>query len=102
MCNRAVGLISRVVESYGIPTVALSINRSFSEKIPAPRTAFIKFPYGAPFGEPGAQHQQMTILRDLLLLLQKAKTPGDIVDLPYKWRRSQYEEVAAQSFIAGS
>ena len=100
MCSRAVGLISRVVESYGIPTVSLSINREWSEKIPAPRTAFVKFPYGAPFGEPGAKNQHMTILRDLFRVLQTAETPGVIVDLPYQWRRTKYPDVPMDSFEA--
>ena len=87
----------RVVESYGIPTVNLSINREFSEKIRAPRAAFVPFPYGAPFGEPGNADQQMTVLRDLLWLLLIARTPGRIVDLPYRWRRSRYTAVDVQS-----
>jgi hypothetical protein len=42
----------------------------------------------------------MTILRELLLLLQTAKEPGILTDLPYKWRRSIYEEVTWDSFVA--
>ncbi len=43
--------------------------------------------------------QQMTILRDLLLLLHTAKEPGILMDLPYKWKRSTYEEVTWDSFV---
>jgi len=43
----------------------------------------------------------MTILRELLLLLQTAGEPGILTDLPYKWRRSIYEEVTWDSFVAG-
>jgi len=43
----------------------------------------------------------MTILRDLLLLLQTATEPGILIDLPYKWRRSSYEDVTWDSFVAG-
>jgi hypothetical protein len=42
----------------------------------------------------------MTILRELLLLLQTAEKPGILKDLPYKWRRSIYEDVTWDSFIA--
>lgn len=42
----------------------------------------------------------MTILRDLLLLLQTAKGPGILTDLPYQWRRSIYGEVTWDSFVA--
>ena len=99
MCNRAVGLISRVIEEHGIPTVSLSINREWSAKVPSPRTGYVKFPYGAPFGEPGNANQQMTILRDLLVLLQTATTPGAILDLPYRWRKSRFGTVDRESFF---
>lgn len=42
----------------------------------------------------------MTILYELLLLLQTAEKPGIIKELPYKWRRSTYEELTWESFIA--
>ena len=102
MCNRAGGLISRVIESYGIPTINHSINRAFTEKIKPPRSVCFNFPYGAPFGEPGNADQQMTVLRDLLLLLQTATEPGVIVDAPYKWRRETYKTLKAGDFAAGS
>ena len=98
MCNRTVGLVSRVVEFYGIPTISLSINRSFAEKIPSPRNGFIKFPYGAPFGEPGHANQHLAILRDLFHLLQKAKAPGEIIDLPHQWKRTRYKDVLPETF----
>jgi hypothetical protein len=100
MCNRTVGLISRVIEESSIPTISLSINREWSEKVRAPRTGFVKFPYGAGFGEPGNLDQQMTILRDLFVILQSATEPGKIVDLPYRWRRSKYEPVEFSTFTA--
>lgn len=66
----------------------------------APRAAFVKFPHGASFGEPDNRLQQMTILRELLLLLQTARQPGILVDLPYKWKRSTYGETTWDSFVA--
>jgi len=42
----------------------------------------------------------MTILRELLLLLQTATEPGVLLDLPYKWRRSIYQEVTWDAFVA--
>ncbi|MFC1850183.1 hypothetical protein ACFL27_08335 [candidate division CSSED10-310 bacterium] len=87
-----------MVEASGIPTISLSINRPWSEKVEAPRTVFVHFPYGAPFGEPGIYKQHLTILRDLLHVLQSAQEPGQIVDLPYKWKRTQYDQVPYDSF----
>lgn len=76
-----------MIESHGIPTVNLSINRGISEKLRAPRTLFVKFPHGASLGEPGARDQQMAILRDLFRLLYDAEEPGQIVEPGYRWRR---------------
>ncbi len=94
MCNRAVGLIARVVESYGICTVALSLNREISRKVESPRCLYLRFPYGAALGEPGNVDQQRTILRDMFDALRTVDCAGTIVDLPYRWRRDGYEPVA--------
>ncbi|NPV58443.1 MAG: hypothetical protein HPY75_02125 [Actinobacteria bacterium] len=93
MCNRAVSLIARVVESYGMCTVALSLNREISEKIGAPRTLYLRYPYGAPLGEPGDVNQQRAILKDMFQALKTIKEPGTIIDLPYRWRRERFGEV---------
>ena len=90
MCNRAVSLIARVVESYGICTVALSLNREISEKISA---LYLRYPYGAPLGEPGNVNQQRTIIMDMLASLFSLEEPGVILDLPYQWRRHQFTPV---------
>ncbi len=94
MCNRAVSLIARVVESYGISTVALSLNRELSEKIGAPRTLYLRYPYGAPLGEPGNVNQQRAILKDMFAALDTIKEPGTIIDLPYRWRRDTFGPVS--------
>ena len=79
-------------------TVCHSINLQWSQKVPAPRTVFVKFPHGASFGEPGNVDQQTTILRDLFWTLQRLETPGEIVEPGYGWRRSTYEPVDPSSF----
>ena len=90
MCNRAVSLIARVIESCGISTVALSLNRELSEKIGAPRTLYLRYPYGAPLGEPGNVSQQRAILKDMFAALETIKEPGIIIDLTYRWRRDTF------------
>ena len=76
----------------------LSINRPISEKVGAPRTGFVKFPHGASFGEPGNFDQHMNVLRELLVILQTADKPGEIVDLPFQWRKTKYELVPWDAF----
>ena len=76
----------------------LSINLPISQKIGAPRTVFVRFPHGAPFGEPGAVDQHATILRDLVWALQDLDRPGGIVQPGYRWKRTAYAPVPPESF----
>jgi D-proline reductase (dithiol) PrdB len=92
-----VGLIARVVESYGISTVALSLNREISEKVEAPRALYLRFPYGAALGESGSVNQQRTILKDMFDALESIEEPGTMIDLPYRWRREEYGPVTFQA-----
>ncbi len=86
------GLIQREIENVGIATVGISIVREYSEKVKPPRTVFVRWPFGHPLGEVGNKLQQRTIVREALAALYQIKTPGEIIDLPYRWRREQYRE----------
>ena len=64
--------------------------RAYSEQVRPPRTVFLRWPYGHPFGEAGNGAQQRTVLRAALRALAETTVPGTIVDLPYRWRRETY------------
>jgi len=70
--------------------VAVSIVRRFTEETRSPRAVFLKWPMGHPLGEPGRTEQQTRVLRDALDALSTIKTPGTIIDLPYRWKRYDY------------
>ena len=57
-----------------------------------PRTVFVRWPYGHPFGEPGNAAQQRAVLRAAFKALAEIAEPGAIVDLPFRWRRETYPE----------
>lgn len=84
------GLIARVIESMGIPTVCLSLQRDITAQVKPPRALSLRWPMGHPMGEPGRMAQQRKVLEDALDLLLTATHPGVIVDLPYRWRRERY------------
>jgi hypothetical protein len=88
-----------VVESSGITTVNLSINRQMSTAVRAPRTVFLRYPHGAAFGEPGNRAQHLAILRDLLVAAQTLDCPGIIVEPGYRWRRTELAEPDPASFV---
>ncbi len=85
------GLVQREIERLGIPTIGVSIVRSYSEQVRPPRTVFLRWPYGHPFGEPGNTAQQRTVVQAALKALLDVTEPGTIIDLPYRWRREKYE-----------
>ena len=74
-----------MVEQAGIPTVLVSTGRDLSAQVKPPRTVFVNFPMGNPFGRPHDADQQRTILLDALHALETIRHGGELVDLPYEW-----------------
>jgi hypothetical protein len=74
-----------VIESRGIPTVLVSTGRDLTEQVLPPRSVFVNFPMGNPFGKPGDLDMQRRILLDALHLAESATRGGTLVDLPYEW-----------------
>jgi D-proline reductase (dithiol) PrdB len=80
-----VGLVARVVEEAGIPTVLVSTGRDLTAQVLPPRSVFVNFPMGNPFGRSGDREMQRRILIDALRLAETAERGGVLVDLPYDW-----------------
>lgn len=59
-----------------------------------PRTVFLKWPFGHPLGEPFNIPQQRAVLVEAFRALYKIEKPGEIIDLPFQWRRGNYDEYA--------
>ena len=79
------GLVQRVLESAGIPTVSLSMIPAFTRATGVPRLAGIGYPMSRPMGRPGDAAGQKAVLRALLELLDLAKAPDTYVELPFTW-----------------
>jgi D-proline reductase (dithiol) PrdB len=77
-----VGLVSRVIEEEGIPTVTLAMERGGTA---APRVAFVPFPYNFPMGEPNERGRHREVALAALALLHELNEPGE-VELPFRWR----------------
>jgi D-proline reductase (dithiol) PrdB len=80
-----VGLVARVVEEAGVATVVVSTGRDLSAQVKAPRTVFVNFPMGNPFGRPFDTARQRMILLDALHALESVEVGGELIDLPYDW-----------------
>jgi D-proline reductase (dithiol) PrdB len=66
--------------------VLVSTGRDLSAQVRAPRTVFVNFPMGNPFGRPFDTKTQRAILLDALRALKSVDEGGTLIDLPYQWR----------------
>ena len=60
--GRSVGLVQRVIDGAGIPTVSISQVRAISERLRPPRVLFLRWPFGHALGEPGSALQQRRVV----------------------------------------
>lgn len=79
------GLVCRIVEKAGIPTVCISTGRDLTEQTKPPRTLFVNHPMGNAFGAPGDEETQIAVLRAALKLIVEATEGGILVDAPFEW-----------------
>ncbi|MDT8272742.1 MAG: hypothetical protein RRA35_06085 [Desulfomonilia bacterium] len=86
------GLVQRVIEESGIPTIGISIVRQYTETVKPPRSIFLKWPFGHPLGEPFNVAQQRAVLRTAFDALYSIEVPGEIVDVPWRWKRETYHD----------
>ncbi len=82
------GLVARVLEASGIPTVTLSMIPDLTRAVGVPRLAGISYPFGRPLGQPHDADGQRAVLRAMLELLASASGPDTYVELPFQWPES--------------
>jgi hypothetical protein len=83
-----VGLVQRVLEAKGLPTVALSMIPDLTRAVGVPRLAGISYPMGRPLGQPHDADGQRAVLRALLDVLATARAADTYVELPFVWPES--------------
>ena len=89
------GLVQRVLESSGIPTVTLSWVPDLTRAVGVPRLAGIGYPSGRPLGKPHDADGQRAVLRATLDLLARASGPDTYVELPFEWPESRAQALNA-------
>ena len=82
------GLVQRVLEASGIPTVTLSMIPDLTRAVGVPRLAGISYPLGRPLGKPHDADGQRAVLRATLELLSTATGPDAYIELPFQWPES--------------
>ncbi|MBW2292726.1 MAG: hypothetical protein JRG89_24785 [Deltaproteobacteria bacterium] len=81
------GLVARVIEAAGIPTVTLNMIWRYQNLVGMPRIAAIEHPFGRPYGDVEDSETQSAVLRAGLNVFEKANEPGYIEHLPFRWHQ---------------
>jgi hypothetical protein len=85
LCCRSVGLVARFLEENGFSTILLTMTPEFNREIGIPRIAAIEYPFGRVVGDVNDTEGQRRVLLETLSFLSHAKTPGEVVHLPFTW-----------------
>jgi D-proline reductase (dithiol) PrdB len=80
-----VGLVCRVVEAAGIPTVCVSTGRDLTALVKPPRSLFVNHPMGNPFGRPDDREAQLAVLRAALRMVAECNEAGTLADCASEW-----------------
>lgn len=86
------GLLQRAIETAGMSTIGISLQKEVTLKVKPPRAFFLRYPFGHPMGEAFQIQQQRTILLQALRALETLKEPGTILEPGYTWRRHRFDE----------
>jgi D-proline reductase (dithiol) PrdB len=93
MCHQSVGLVHGQIEKAGIPCLSTTVLPFVTHYSRISRSVYIRFPQGAPVGEPHQLDQQRQILSALLDAFETIREPGTMVELPFRWRRVNAEPI---------
>ena len=85
MCHQTVSLVARHLEAEGIPTVIMACARDITASAYPPRAVFSNYPLGNPAGRPFDPENQRAVIGAALDLLEQARAPGTVVNLPHRW-----------------
>jgi D-proline reductase (dithiol) PrdB len=86
-----VGLVARVIEAAGIPTVTLNMIWVYQKLVGMPRVAAIEHPFGRPYGDVGDAATQRAVLEAALAVFETAREPGHVEHLPFTWHEAPEE-----------
>lgn len=84
-------LIARFFEEKGITTVAVFLQESMAESVPAPRMLHVPWPFGNPYGEPNKAGLSAMVFHRLLTLAESAEAFGQLDQPDWPWRRTEVQ-----------
>lgn len=78
-------MLAQTFERAGLSTVIVTGMPYWSERLGAPRTVGVEFPFGHYIGPPSDRETQMTVIREALALLVEADGPDAMRELDLEW-----------------
>jgi hypothetical protein len=88
-----VPVLARTLEVAGLSTIMVTPMPCWAERVGAPRTLAVEFPFAHTLGQPHDVAQQMQVIRQALAMLETAQSPGTIVHSPETWPVPQKEAI---------
>lgn len=76
LCHQTVGILARVLEKAGIPTLTISVDTALTDRVRPPRTAYYHGELGAVAGKPNWREYQLRILDEALRWMETFDQPG--------------------------
>ena len=86
------GLVQNQIEGAGVSTISMTVQPHITGSVGAPRAAYLRYPAGNQLGEAGKPQQQRVIITAVLEAASQMRSPGSIIELPYRWRRFPIQE----------
>ncbi len=76
LCHQSIALAARAVESAGIPTMMLAVERDVVERAHPPRAGFYQGQLGSVVGQPNWPEHQRRVLDEALRWIEPMDQPG--------------------------
>jgi hypothetical protein len=86
-----VPVLARTLEQAGLSTILVTNMPFWAERVGAPRTLAVEFPFGHTLGPPGDVDRQRRVIAQALEVQESATVPGSIVHSTETWPFPQEE-----------
>ena len=76
LCHQTLGIVARAIEGRGIPTMLLSVDRTITDRVRPPRTAYYVGEFGMVAGKPNWKQYQLRVLDEALRWIETFDQPA--------------------------